>query len=93
MINLYNEKTVGENTFNLPKTKNTDIEFVAIPSGDHEAFCWDVDRETFIKIKGNEPEEDFDNSYFNKGLFRIYPDDFYGFDKPKCKIKLLIEVL
>lgn len=25
------------------------IEFKGIPSGDHESFCWDVDKETFTK--------------------------------------------
>jgi len=27
------------------------FEFVGYPSGDYESFCWDVDKETYIKIK------------------------------------------
>ena len=73
------------------KTKNIDIEFIGINSGDGESFCWEVDRETFIKIKGYEPDEVFDKNGY--GAYKIYPDDFYGFDSPKCKIKLSIERL
>lgn len=74
------------------KTKNIDIEFVGINSGDNESFCWDVDKDTFIKIKGKEPET-YDKSYFNERLYRVYPSDFYGFDSPKSKVKLSIEIL
>lgn len=28
-----------------------------------------------------------------ENLYKIYPDDFYGFDSPKCKVKLSIERL
>lgn len=73
------------------KTKNINIEFIGINSGDGESFCWDVDRENFIKIKGYEPDETFDEN--GENLYKIYPDDFYGFDSPKCKVKLSIERL
>lgn len=56
---------------------STSIEFKGIPSGDYEGFCWDVDKETFIKIKGEKPNK-YDRSYFNKGLYRIYPREFYN---------------
>ena len=78
--------------FNLPKTENKTFEFIGIPSGDYESFCWDVDKETFTKITGKEPKKYY-KSYFNEGLYRIYPNKFYGFDKPKCKMIINIEVL
>lgn len=56
------------------------IEFKGIPSGDYESFCWDVTREDFIKIKGRAPEV-FEESDFNKGLYQIYPDEFYDYNK------------
>lgn len=77
---------------NLPKTKNGTYEFEGIPSGDCESFCWDVNKETYVKIKNKQPDR-FDKSKSNKGLYRIYPDDFYGFDKPNCKMKINIEVI
>lgn len=76
----------------LPKTKDRTYEFKGIPSGDCDSFCWDVSRKEFIKIKGEEPNK-FDKSYVNEGLFRIYPNDFYGFDKPECSIKISIKVI
>lgn len=80
------------NIDDFPKTKNGNYEFDGIPSGDHEGFCWDVSKEDFKKIKGRDPIS-CDKSYFNKGLYRIYPNDFYGLDEPKCKIKISIERL
>jgi len=77
---------------NLPKIQSETYEFQGIPSGDCESFCWDVDKETFIKIKGEAPNK-HDKSRVNKGLYRIYPDDFYGCDKPKCNMKISIEVI
>jgi hypothetical protein len=31
------------------------IEFIGKNTGDGECFCWDVDKENFIKVKGKEP--------------------------------------
>lgn len=53
------------------------VTFTGIPSGDMECFCWDVDRETFIRITGQEPDE-WDGSRFNEGLYRLYPGDVIG---------------
>lgn len=53
------------------------IEFDGIVSGDYESFCWDVDRDAFVKIKGRQPDVEFEKSYFNDGLFRIYPNDIF----------------
>lgn len=76
----------------FPITKNIEVEFEGISSGDHESFCWDVTEEVFIKIKGEKPKER-NKSCFNKGLFRIYPNDFYGLDSPLCKVKISINIL
>ncbi len=73
-------------------TTNKVIEFIGTPSGDGESFCFDVDEENFIKVKGELPNE-YDECYQGANLFRIYPDYFFGFDEPKCKIKISIEIL
>lgn len=67
------------------------FKFEGIPSGDYESFCWDVDKDTFINIMGKEPKIR-NESYFNEGLFRIYPDDFHN-NKKKCLIELNITEL
>lgn len=64
------------------------IEFDGIPSGDYESFCWDVDKVTFKRITGNEPEK-YDKSYFHKGLYRLYPDVIH---KNKCKCRFEIKI-
>lgn len=51
-------------------------EIIAIPSGDHEGFCFDVSREDFMRIKNAEPDK-YDKSWFNKGYYRIYPQDLF----------------
>lgn len=66
-----------------------EFEFYGIPSGDHETFCWDVTREVFIKIKQTLPRK-YDESYFNKGLYRLYPEDLY---KGKGKCKTIIKII
>jgi hypothetical protein len=33
------------------------FEFIGIPSGDGESFCWEVDVETFKNITGVQPKE------------------------------------
>lgn len=65
--------------------------FDAIPSGDYESFCFDVDKETFINIKGEEPDK-FDRSYFNKGKYRIYPSDLLGLDNDTRKVHINLEI-
>lgn len=81
---------MGFDINDLPKTKAGTYEFDGISSGDCESFCWDVTEETFERITGKKPNK-FKESRVNEGLYRLYPDDFYGFDKPKCKIKISIE--
>jgi len=65
-----------------------------IRSGDCECWCLDVTKETFVRIMGREPNsplpaiEDFpeepsccyeDSSWFNKGYFKLYPDDIFSY--------------
>ena len=58
--------------------------FKGIKSGDYESFCFDVDKETFIKIKGEEPNK-FDKSYFNEGKYRLYMEDIFRTLMPNLK--------
>lgn len=73
-----------------------EITFEGIPSGDHECFCWDVDRETFIRLMGHEPEEEerftFDRSHFNKGLYKVYPSDVMRLPHTDQKLVFTIKV-
>lgn len=57
------------------KTK-TEHEIVAIPSGDHESFCFDVSRDEWIKLLGKEPDK-YDKSWFNKGYYRVYLQELF----------------
>ncbi len=65
------------------------FEFEGIPSGDHECFCFAVDRETFIRIEEREPERPEEN-HFNHGMFNLYPNALFG-DKRRMRIKIEIE--
>ena len=51
---------------------NKKVEFVGIPSGDHECFCWDVTEEVYTALMGEKPSE-WDRSNFNEGLYKVYP--------------------
>lgn len=67
------------------------VEFKGVLSGDHESFCWDVDRNTFIQLTGRKPKK-YDNTCFNDdGLYRVYPNDLFkeikNKDNPKYQIK------
>ncbi|MET3209634.1 UNVERIFIED_CONTAM: hypothetical protein ABIC26_002581 [Paenibacillus sp. PvR008] len=48
--------------------------FNGYPSGDHEAFCFDVDKIVFKQITGRRPNK-FNKAVFNKGLYMVYPND------------------
>lgn len=72
---------------------NNKIVLEGIASGDYEAFCLDVDKDTFIKLKGKEPSE-YDESCFNNGLFRIYPESLLNIqDGKKYRINIEFEEL
>ena len=62
------------------------FEFIGSPSGDGEQFCWDVDFDTFVRIKEEVPTKNdrainFDpsdeNDLYFDNLYRIYPDDLF----------------
>jgi len=76
------------------------IEFTAINSGDQECFCWNVDIETFKRIKGREPDvfdyvkidrTDIDNYKPIGDKIKLYPNDI--FKGEKIKIKIEVEIL
>lgn len=68
---------------------------IGIPSGDYESFCFDVTRDCFIELNGDEPGTDgLDASVIYEGLYRVYcvPDvgiwsNKYKNCKPLLKIK------
>ena len=74
-------------------------EFEAIPSGDGECFCFDVDKKTFKRLKKESGIHSFKmdqawNSLLNKGMYGVYMGDLIGwlgtdFNK---KIKFKIEI-
>jgi hypothetical protein len=70
-----------------------EVEFEGIVSGDYEVFCWDVTKETFIKIKGEKPNPKWDKSTFNEGLFKIYPNDIMPKKAKKVKVFIRVEVI
>ena len=70
------------------------FEFDGIPSGDGECFCWDVDKETYIRIRtqnykdmgysAEQIEEElqndlkWDKAVFHKGMYMLHPNDVVG---------------
>ena len=77
------------------------IEFTGINSGDYECFCWNVDIETFKRIKGEEPDafnyveidrSDIDNYKPIGNKVKLYPNDIFKRNK-RIKIKIEIETL
>ena len=78
-----------------------EFEFVGFNSGDGEEFCFEVDKETFIKITGREPEDfDYANGDWDeegnfipdkKSSLRLYPFHLFGYSGKMVKIKLIVE--
>jgi hypothetical protein len=82
------------------------FEFVGYPSGDNENFCWDVDKETYIRIKTEKYKSQgkteseikqeiqdlmkWDKAVFHEGMFMIYPNDVI-IKEDKVKQKIKIE--
>lgn len=60
-----------ESVIRVIKIENEPITIIGIPSGDHECFCFDVPKDVFLQIEGEEPEW-VDESCFYKNLFRLY---------------------
>lgn len=83
------------------------FEFIGIPSGDGESFCWEVDIETFKKVMGFEPDGwdyvkhkyRFDKNgkvefYDLSGLVKLYPNFIFSKNEPTeryGKLKIKIE--
>ena len=67
------------------------MKFDAIKSGDYSSFCFDVDKETFIKIKGKKPEE-FDKSFFFENKYRVYMEDLFKIIVPNLKDGEIVEI-
>jgi hypothetical protein len=82
------------------------VEFEGINSGDGEAFCWDVDAETYKSIRGiesynieiedRESMEPWESSP-EPAPWRIYPSDLLPsnvkFQKKKLRIKIESEII
>lgn len=68
------------------------FEFIGVPSGDGESFCFEVDREMFLTVTGRQPDEgDYvDASYVKqkRELFRLYPNDIFEESGKKLKVKI-----
>ena len=63
--------------------------FQGIPSGDHECFCFAVDKETFIKFNKREPDK-YDICPFHIDKYKLYPNKlFSGYSK---SIEVLITI-
>jgi len=74
------------------KKNNTEVEFFGYPSGDYEAFCFDVPKEVFIQLTGRKPDR-FDKSYFNKKMYRLYLQDLIRMPyQTQCIFTIKMEV-
>lgn len=67
-----------------------------IPSGDLECWCFLVDAETFRRVKGEAPDEQFDVGRFSEEgspyRYKLYPSDLIGYEKDGKVVKIMIEV-
>lgn len=86
-----------------------EIAFTGVHSGDGESFCFNVNRETFVRIMQREPEEcdDFQaGTYEYEGesnvlVFipkdankcRIYPGDLFGEPMDLLEIEIKLKTL
>lgn len=82
-------------------------EFIGVPSGDGECFCWEVDVDTFKKVTGREHDgwdyvscdhkwgKDGNMEFYNLSeLVKLYPDHIFSKDTPferYGKLKIKIE--
>lgn len=67
--------------------------FKGLPSGDYESFCFDVTKEEFEKITGKKPSK-WDSSKFNKGLYRLYPNDLFDGeldDEKEIEVEIIVK--
>ncbi|MDP9675377.1 hypothetical protein J2W97_001360 [Paenibacillus jamilae] len=71
------------------------FKFTGYPSGDHEAYCFDVCKSDYRHTTSNEPDKVFDKSCFHKGYYRLYPDDLLlgiAEQHKKYKFEIIIKV-
>jgi hypothetical protein len=69
------------------------FKFTGFPSGDHEVFCFDVDKNDFKLLTGRKPNK-FDKAVFNKGMYMIYPNDLLeGLTEADKKYKFEISIM
>ncbi len=72
---------------------NSRFDFVGIPSGDGESFCWDVSEEEYKRITGENPSKG-NESFFNKGFYRLYDWDMpIPSIYPDVKVPLKVSIL
>lgn len=71
-----------------------EYEFNGYLSGDYESFCWDVEKQDYLKYSSEE-ELEFEKSVFHKGMYQLYPDIFFDDNQfsnsKKYKFKITIE--
>lgn len=78
----------GESISSKKTIKSVTVE--GIKSVDYDCFCLDVDKPTYLRIKNQEPDE-YDISYFNNGMFRLYPSDLTGIENNR--VRMTIDIL
>lgn len=70
------------------------VEFEAVSSGDHECFCFDVDKDNYEKLVESDFREECPDSCFHESLYKVYMNDIL--DKLEIgkhkKLKIKIEV-
>jgi hypothetical protein len=58
------------------------VTVTGVSSGDHECWCLLVDKATFVRLRGDEPDEGFDVGPFAKPgspyKYKLYPGDLIG---------------
>lgn len=67
-----------------------------IPSGDLECWCFLVDKGTFKRVKGKNPDRRWDVGRFaeegSKYRYMLYPHDLIGWDMKGKVIEVKVEV-
>lgn len=75
-------------------------EFDAIPGGDGECFCFNVDKETYIKLLGQKAFDDeiiyqkefakeVECEFIEPTKFQVFPHEFFGEGKKHIKIEVV----
>ena len=67
-----------------------EYKFRGIPSGDYEAFCFDVTKEEYERITGKKPKK-WDKSKISNGLYRLYPDDLFEDFNGEVEVEIKIK--